>query len=104
VNLLTFAGIIQTVLVGILTTFITNPTFKTNFLANSNNTYILILISLGFIAYIATALLSAVALWEFKWKPAPVTLEDKVDLDWAKQLKKLMPILNQFQFSFMSFS
>jgi hypothetical protein len=73
-QLMTFAGIIQTVLVGLLVALATNPNARTLLSTNPNYQYIVWIIGGGFGTYLLTAFLAIFAYRETWWVPAPVPI------------------------------
>jgi hypothetical protein len=88
-SLLTFGGIINTILVGLLTSLTTNPNARTLLLQNSNLTNIVSLIEAGFAAFIVTVVIALMAFFEPKVDPAPVPLLGATP---SEQKQKLMKI------------
>jgi hypothetical protein len=68
---MSFAGIINTVLVGLLIGLGTNPNAKTLLTSNPYFEYISWCIGAGFVMYIFAAGLSLLAFMEVPWTPAP---------------------------------
>jgi hypothetical protein len=89
-SLLTFAGIIQTILVTLLLDLTTSSQAKPVLLANPNVNLVVCLLGIGFVAYIATILLGILAFWETKWTPAPQVLDgsnlETDPIEWRKTL------------------
>lgn len=79
-NMMSFTGIIETVLVGILITIATNKDARTLLVASPYYSVILLLAGLGFASYIATAVFSLLAFREPKWSLVP-TMPDPNPLD-----------------------
>lgn len=70
-NLMSFAGIINTVLVGLLIGLGTNPNAKTLLMSNPYFQHISLCMGVGFVMYIFAASLSLSAFIEVPWIPAP---------------------------------
>ena len=86
VNIITFSGIINTVLVGILVALATNLTIRATFESSPNSGATTTLLSLGFLAYIIATLMAILGSIEWKWSLAPVVLEGNNPKDWEGQL------------------
>jgi len=84
-SLLTFAGVIQTILVAPLIAFATNPQAKTLLQANPNIHLIEVLFGMGFAAYILTIALGILAFRETKWIPAPQVLSSTDPKQWRAE-------------------
>src|SRR5271157_3190639 len=91
-SLMSFGGIINTVLVGFLIALATNPNGKSLLMSNPYFNEISVCIGIGFVAYI---LASALSLWAFReapWIPAPqIVYERSPGVDektWSDKLKK----------------
>ena len=78
-----FAGIIQTILVGLLTTIATNANAKQLLSTNTNFLDILTLTRWGFGFYIATVVFAVFAFIEPRWDIAPIpvggTVREQID-------------------------
>jgi hypothetical protein len=70
-NLISFTGIIQTVLIGLIVALATNKDARALLLESQNYYILIILAGIGFIFYIATTLFSLLAFREPKYTPAP---------------------------------
>jgi len=73
-SLLTFGGIIQTILVGLITTLATNANARILLTQNPNYPSIVGTIEAGFAFYLLTAVAAIAAFIEPRWEPAPVPL------------------------------
>jgi hypothetical protein len=70
-SLMSFAGIIQTILVGLLVTLATNSAARTLLSASPYYLAVVIIAGVGFFAYILTAFFSLLAFREPKWMRIP---------------------------------
>ncbi len=70
-SLMSFAGIIQTVLIGLMITLATNKDARALLHLSSYYSEILILIMVGFASYMLTAIFSLLAFKEPKWEIVP---------------------------------
>ena len=87
-SLLTFAGVIQTIIVAPLIAFATSPEAKTLLQSNSYIQPIEVLFGLGFAAYILTVLLSILSYRETVWVPAPQIVSSHEPKEWLKELNR----------------
>lgn len=88
-SLMTFAAIIQTILVGLLTTLATNENARKLLSTNPNYPSIQWGISMGFAMYLGTALLGIFSYAEAPWTPAPIVVEGKTPEDWNARLEEI---------------
>jgi len=100
-SLMTFAGIIQTILVGLLTTIATNANARQLLSYNTNFLSILSLIRWGFGFYIFTVIVAIFAFIEPKWNIAPIVvagpINEQIDT-WAKMYRNPEQVdLSDFQ-------
>lgn len=79
-SLLSFAGIIQTVLIGLMISLATNSAARTLLQGSQYYSAIVLMAAIGFISYIMTAVFSLFAFIERKWDRVPV-MPDKDPLD-----------------------
>jgi hypothetical protein len=98
-SLLTFGGIIQTILVGLITTLATNSSAKTLLSQNSHYSWIVWAIGAGFVFYILTAVAALCAFVEPKWDPAPVPLLGKTPSAQKEELMKIYADPTKFSVS-----
>jgi len=70
-NLMSFAGIIETVLVGLILTLATNKDARSLLAGSTDYHVLLILAGAGFVSYILTAAFAIVAFHESKWTRVP---------------------------------
>src|SRR4029079_7072589 len=70
-SLMSFAGIIETVLVGLVIALATNKDARELILNSSYTDYYLFFAGLGFVSYIITAIFSLLAFMEPKWTRVP---------------------------------
>ena len=85
-SLVTFAGIIQTILIAPMIALATSPTAQTALKGNTNINLVEPLFGLGFAAYLLTLVLGVLAFRETKWGPAPVLLFGKDAEAWRAEL------------------
>jgi hypothetical protein len=88
-SLVAFAGIIETILVGLLTTLATNQDAQKLLSASQNYTTMVWCISMGFIMYLSTAILAILSYAEALWTPAPVVVEGKTPKEWRERLEEI---------------
>jgi hypothetical protein len=88
-SLLTFAGIIQTILVGFLTTLATSIVAQTALSANPNHQIIFYAIDAGFAMYLLTAIMAICAYIETKWTPAPVPIDGTTPDEWRTRIDEI---------------
>lgn len=88
-SLMTFAGIIETILVGLLTPLATNQDAHKLLSASQNYTTMMWCISMGFTVYLATAILAILSYAETLWTPAPVVVEGKTPKEWRESLEEI---------------
>ena len=69
-NLLSFTGIINTILIAVIVALVTNKDMQTLLVYSKGYSWFLISGSVGFIAYISTIIFSLVAFYEYKWHPS----------------------------------
>jgi hypothetical protein len=91
-SLMSFGGIINTVLVGLLVALGTNPNGRTLLMSNPYFQYISVCIGIGFVMYILASGLSLSAFIEVPWTPAPQIVykpsAGKDELRTFKELRK----------------
>ena len=87
-SLMSFAGIIQTVLVALIIALATNSNARAFIGASPYYSPLLVVVTLGFVSYMATAILSLYAFREVGWIPVP-QMEDGEPLDTAALWKLL---------------
>lgn len=71
VSLLSFAGIIDTVLIGLILALATSQEARNILTVSPAYGGILVILGLGFVAYIATIIMAILAFRERMWSPAP---------------------------------
>ena len=84
-SLLSFAGVIQTILVALLIALATNSQAKALLQANPNIRVIEVLIGIGFGAYIVTLAMGILAFRETMWISAPQPLTVLDPKEWRKK-------------------
>jgi hypothetical protein len=72
-TLVTYAGIIETILVGVMITLATNANAK-SLITGSYLSSLLVLGVVGFVSYMVSVIVSLLAFHELKWIPAPEPL------------------------------
>jgi hypothetical protein len=105
-SLMSFTGIIQTVLVGFMIALATNDDARAFVTTQPNFHLLMAFIAAGFVCYIATAILALLALWEKKWnripqlpKPLPAIVREgslpkqTAELDEQKPAKQKRPTI-----------
>jgi hypothetical protein len=88
-SLMTFAGIIETILVGSLTALATSQDARIILSASQDYPTIVWGIGLGFAMYLVTAILAILSYRETLWIPAPVIVEGKNPKEWRKILDQI---------------
>jgi hypothetical protein len=99
-SLLTFAGVIQTIIVAPLVAFATSPEAKTLLQSNPYIQPIEVLFGLGFAAYILTVALSILSYRETVWIPAPQIVSSPEPGEWRKELDRYNSTAGPKKFEF----
>ena len=99
-SLLTFAGVIQTIIVAPLVAFATNPQAKALLLSNAYISYIKVLFGVGFAAYILTVALAIMSFRETLWVPAPQLISSADENQWRQELDSYNNLTNPKKFEY----
>jgi len=98
-SLLTFGGIIQTILVGLITTLATNSSARVLLSQNSHYSWIVWAVGAGFVFYVLAAVAALAAFMEPKWDPAPVPLLGETPSAQKEELMKIYASPSKFSVS-----
>ncbi len=85
-SLITFAGVIEAIFVGLLIPLTTSPDARKLLSQNPSYPIISQLLALGYAAYLVTAILAVLSYVEVKWTPAPQVINGGAPEEWRAKL------------------